>query len=576
MFRWAGFFICIILGLALLLFGLLLPSHLRAVDTVVLRLAGREGPTLVDAGLALVQQRQAGAAQLVALAAQRAWITNAHQLSAAVNDLVRREPALTIVGRPETGNLGLLLALNLENGALITNRSVTPAKPIAEFLVRSEPRAKALDLLQPSPNPLVQALLEFRSLTNTVIFPPVSSASGQALETALALAGLLADAGQLSTGLSNALWGLAVDARHVWHSQPLEQVLLDFMSLGQRFNWGQLTIFVRRIHDVETLRGLTELVRRDENVPVLYATVCLTDNASGVAKYLTRFGATGLNDLRWSLRHGAGGVNELLRRNQQLCSSRLCERVDQLAISVRWLSFVSENAPRQPWLALAEKWLLYLLGGCFLAAALHFVRPVPAWERPLEVQGLHLVRELLFALGVLLLVLLLSEPFLSQGSQERPPAFQLRLPTTGSAVAAGNPDAHQIIMNHLSLLTLLLFFVLQSLIYLACLVKLAEVRRQNVPARLRLKLLENEDHLFDAGLYLGFVGTIISLILVSLGIIKPSLMAAYSSTSFGIIFVSVFKIFHLRPLRRKLLLEAELESPVRLASSIAVPTVAPS
>jgi len=72
-----------------------------------------------------------------------------------------------------------------------------------------------------------------------------------------------------------------------------------------------------------------------------------------------------------------------------------------------------------------------------------------------------------------------------------------------------------------------------------------------------LKLLENEDHLFDAGLYLGFAGTIISLILVSLGVIQPSLMAAYSSTSFGIIFVSVFKIFHLRPERRKLLLEAE-------------------
>jgi hypothetical protein len=112
-------------------------------------------------------------------------------------------------------------------------------------------------------------------------------------------------------------------------------------------------------------------------------------------------------------------------------------------------------------------------------------------------------------------------------------------------------------MNQLSLLTLLLFFVLQALLYTACLVKLAEIRRQNFPSRIKLKLLENEDHLFDAGLYLGFAGTIISLILVSLGVIQPSLMAAYSATSFGVIFVSVFKIFHLRPLRRTLLLEAE-------------------
>ena len=116
-------------------------------------------------------------------------------------------------------------------------------------------------------------------------------------------------------------------------------------------------------------------------------------------------------------------------------------------------------------------------------------------------------------------------------------------------------------MNHVSLLTLLLFFVLQGLIYVACLVKLAEIRRQRVPTRTKLKLLENEDHLFDAGLYLGFVGTIVSLILVSLGLIQFSLMAAYSSTSFGIVFVCVFKIFNLRPTRRKLLLEVEAELP---------------
>jgi hypothetical protein len=38
-------------------------------------------------------------------------------------------------------------------------------------------------------------------------------------------------------------------------------------------------------------------------------------------------------------------------------------------------------------------------------------------------------------------------------------------------------------------------------------------------------------------------------------------MVAYSSTSFGILFVSVFKIFHLRPACRRLLLEAEAEPP---------------
>ena len=130
----------------------------------------------------------------------------------------------------------------------------------------------------------------------------------------------------------------------------------------------------------------------------------------------------------------------------------------------------------------------------------------------------------------------------------------------GSATPAGSPAAKLSFMKDPNaLLTLLLFFALQALLYTACLFKLAEIRRQRVPARMNLRLLENEDHHFDAGLYLGFAGTIISLILVSLGFIKPSLMAAYSSTSFGIIFVSVLKIFHVRPMRRKLIFESETQ-----------------
>jgi hypothetical protein len=197
---------------------------------------------------------------------------------------------------------------------------------------------------------------------------------------------------------------------------------------------------------------------------------------------------------------------------------------------------------------------------------MHFARPqAPAVERPFQVRGFHVAREILFALGFLLVVLLLSEPFLAQESQNVEFPIRLRLPMVGSAAPVENTSAHDSIMNQLSLLTLLLFFVLQALLYVACLFKLAEIRRQTFPSNIKLKLLENEEHLFDAGLYLGFAGTIISLILVSMGVIKPSLMAAYSSTSFGVIFVSIFKIFHLRPLRRKYLIETETAKNIAAA-----------
>ena len=120
---------------------------------------------------------------------------------------------------------------------------------------------------------------------------------------------------------------------------------------------------------------------------------------------------------------------------------------------------------------------------------------------------------MLFALGFLVVVLLLSEPFLAQGSQKAEFPLRLRLPGLASVAAIATPGAKTKLMDKASLLTLLLFFVLQAILYTVCLAKLAEIRRQKVPTPLRLKLLENEDHLFDAGLYLGFCGTIVSFIL---------------------------------------------------------------
>jgi hypothetical protein len=274
-----------------------------------------------------------------------------------------------------------------------------------------------------------------------------------------------------------------------------------------------------------------------------------------------------MQDLGATVPLGAGAIKELLRRNKRLLSSGIEHRIAQYVPFDEAFRFASDLSWRFPPLALAAKWILYLIAGFLLAAAMHFALPLASdLEKPLEVRGFHIAREILFALGFLLVVLLLSEPFLTQDSQKEDFPFRLRLPTPGSLVPAGNANPVKTsFMNQPSLMALLLFFVLQGLIYTACLIKLAEIRRQRVPARIKLRLLDNEDHLFDAGLYLGFVGTIISFIMVSLGVMKPSLMAAYSSTSFGIIFVSVFKIFNLRPVRRKLVMESEAASPETVA-----------
>jgi hypothetical protein len=570
MHRLTGFLMCAVPALLMLACGLLVPAHLRAVDPCVLREAGRNTTGLIQQGLSFVGQGNLGAAKLLLQAAQEQGLPDPQGLGLAITNLALQHPRWMVWGGGDT-RLDRLFASD-------PHLPKSGSEPITEFLVREDNRTVVLGLLGASPLPAVQGLLRCRALTNTVIFSPSQSASGQVLDTAVAGCGLLLERECLSGELSNAVFALAETSNRSGDSQRLEQVLLDLMSMGQRFNWGELVVFVGPIQDPETLRLLAELVRKSEGqLPVLFAAVQLSGKPAQVAAYLMNFSRSGFKDLGASLRYGAGGVNELLRRNQGLHVGRFGQETGEFSIFGAVRALAAELCWRMPWLGLTMKWLLHLTAGFLLAAALHFARPAATTlERPLQVRGFHIAREMLFALGFLLVVLLLSEPFLAQESQRVAIPFRLRLPTVGSVVPAGTPGVARSIMNQLSLLTLLLFFVLQGLIYTGCLVKLAEIRRQNLPARIRLKLLENEDHLFDAGLYLGFAGTIISLILVSLGVIQPSLMAAYSSTSFGIIFVSVFKIFHLRPVRRKLLLEAETAPAEPLAAAVAPSAASPT
>ena len=540
MSRWLWALGCMVSGLLLLFCGLLVPAYLRAVDVSVVQRAGWNTPALTGQGLSLVSQQNLGVARLFLEAAQAEGITGRQSLGVAVTNAIRQHPDWLVWGNDS------ILERLFENDS-------SPPGPFTGFIIQRKNRDAAFALLRDLPNPTVRELLRCRELNNTVLFSPSQSAPDQAFDAAVTICGLLLAEGRLTTGLSDDVAKLASAANRGGSSQPLEQVLMDLMSLGQRFNWDQLVAFTGRIEDAGTLHSLADRVRAaGGQLPALFSVVVLSGKPRAVAGYLADFEPTGLADLGSSLRFGAGGVKELLRRDQLLYRTGYRHHLI-LGCSLQW-----------PWLALALKWLAYLSGGFLLAAALHFAQPaVSSLERPLQVRGLHVVREILFALGFLLVVLFLSEPFLAQDTRKEVFPFRLHVPMTGNVVPAGFARAHPTVMNNMILLTLLLFFVLQGLIYIACLVKLAEIRRQNVAARMKLRLLENEDHLFDAGLYLGFVGTIISLILVSIGIIKFSLMAAYSSTSFGVIFVCVFKIFHLRPARRKLLLEAETAETTR-------------
>src|SRR3974390_2016250 len=234
--RSVWFLVCAILGLAMLVCGLSVPKHLRALDARVLQKAGRNTLGLTGDGLALIAEKKLGAAQLILQAARQKGLPDEEKLAFAVDDLARQHPGWVTWGGPEPP----FESIFQRDSRLPSDGS----EPFTEYVLRLENRERVLQLLQSSTHPGVQELLRTRGITNTYVFPPSQSSSGQAFDAALSVCGLLIDDGRLTPALSNAVTVLAVQATHGASSQPFEEVLVDFMSLGQRFNWGRLGVFV--------------------------------------------------------------------------------------------------------------------------------------------------------------------------------------------------------------------------------------------------------------------------------------------------------------------------------------------
>jgi hypothetical protein len=102
------------------------------------------------------------------------------------------------------------------------------------------------------------------------------------------------------------------------------------------------------------------------------------------------------------------------------------------------------------------------------------------------------------------------------------------------------------------------FLLVQIVIFVICLSRVSQVKNEEAKPGLKLKLLDNEENLFDLGLYMGLGGTVLSLILLMVMTDDgntPALVGAYTSTLFGILFVAALKIFIVRPFRNHLLVQ---------------------
>jgi hypothetical protein len=545
--RGVRFLLWSILGLTLLLCGLFIPAHFFAVDSKVIELAGKGSLSLAQAGANLLNLEQIGPARMLWRAAEVLSIRNHEQLGAAIAQLstnvLPRSPSLQ----------------SDPNIAAFESFESSDQRPVIELLMERTRRERLLDQLAISRRPGVRQLLRARALTNTVEFAPVNSTAGQPLDALITLAAILSQTDHISSTLREKFELLSIEANSAGKVQPLEYAFIDLLALAKRLTWQQLAELLRQIQTIPELNTLAEAFRNSEQqVPIVYSALFLSEQPAKVTQYLTKFPTTGLRDLQTSLFDGKGGLLELLQRQKRIYTSRWELVAIQYDPFAAFFETALPFALKSPVGALLVRCLTFFLAALCLARAIGSVAFVPPGTRTLPIDSTRVAQETVIALSIFAVAIVAIEPFIvSKDTAKKESArFHIKIPGIGALKSEIQKTIHPT-MSIATLTPLLIFFVLQGILYIWSLSKLAEIRRQELDPRVKLRLLENEDHLFDAGLYLGFAGTVISLIMVSMGIITQSIMAAYASTSFGIIFVSILKIFHIRPLRRELILQSE-------------------
>jgi hypothetical protein len=161
------------------------------------------------------------------------------------------------------------------------------------------------------------------------------------------------------------------------------------------------------------------------------------------------------------------------------------------------------------------------------------------------------------------LFIITTEPFLLKAAP--PSEYRVRLVLPALVTTSTNPaqstDKTIHSMDSSTLLSIGFFAALQVAMYFTCLLKIREIARSAVSPLVKLRLMENEENLFDGGLYVGIGGTATALVLQVLGIIEPNLLAAYSSNLFGITCVALVKIRSVRPYKRQLILDTQTVLP---------------
>lgn len=555
-----------LIGIALAFIAWTLPVHLKSVTPDLLEEAARGTLTTDAFGQRQLDADLPGPATLALATARAVKATHADGLQLDLFAYARRHPEIMAWGGRDPFLAPLLKQPGLSQPPATATANKSASSPVLTHLISAQARATLRDYLSNSRSPGVFSLLQTRDVPSTSHFVPATQPGGQTLDATLLLAALLYQGEHLSPSLQQEIRNLAASANSLGQMGDLETVYLNLLSLGRRLDWMQLASLLRITGSTETLAQFAGLARAyPDDFPLLYTAALFEGSADSVSAYFQKHGqSAALRDLTLALKLGQGAVHQLLLRQVPV--------THQPTLGI---GSISRFALLHPHLTLSAKYLTWFLSVfCLLraldrgivgrrtraTAAKKNTRPAAPMDAATARAGRpHLVSAVLAVL-LSTLVIAATEPFLLQAT---PSASDFKLafavPVIGDITDPSSltQQAPSFVMDTNTLLSIGLFAALQIGMYLICLLKIQSIDRLPLGPLVKLRLMENEENLFDGGLYLGIAGTAAALVLQVLGIISPNLLAAYSSNLFGITCVALVKIRHVRPYKNKLILEGQ-------------------
>jgi hypothetical protein len=517
----------------------LLPVSLKSVSRGLLASAGAGTPSVAAYGRDLVDSEKIGPARFFQSVARSVGDPRADALDRAIADAVSRQPGLAAWGGWDP-SLDPLFNLRRKTDS-------TASTPIVTFLIPEQARESVRAYLSNSGSEGVQAILKTRDVASTGRFVPANRPGGQPLDALILLTGLLYQGNHLSPTLQREVRALSQAAVSRNELGDLEGFYMDLLSLGRRLDWTQLCELTSRTENVRTVGEYAHLARvAPDQMPFIYAGALMSNSSDRVAAYLLRFGKAGAEDLRLALSDGQGAVNLLLQRGVPV------NRSPGPAMGA-----ASALVLEHPILMLVVKYAGYILGLFLLLRGLDIWIVAPAGG--FTGTGHQHVRAGVLAIVMSALLIVATEPFLLRAAPSSEYRLRLAIPMLASTptLTQSPTNPKPVTMETSTLVSIGVFAALQVGMYLACLRKIREIEVQDASPLLKLRLMENEENLFDSGLYVGMMGTAAALVLQVIGVIEPNLLAAYSSNLFGIICVAIVKIRHVRGFKRRLILESQ-------------------